>query len=462
MNEKLNEALEQISDKHIQEAAHRKRNWKPFFGVVAAVLALVMGVKVVLPALTKSKAERILSEALVSAPTYPERAQNESGRFSGFYLELLNQLDAPEGYADSLTPFFKESIQTFLAADNSACSPLNVYMALAMLAETSDGNTRQQILDLLGLDSIEELRSQVYYVWNYHYQDDGVTSLLLANSVWLDDGYHFSEDTANILAEKYYAYSYSGDLGTKDMNLALQHWLNTQTDGLLEDQTRNVKLSPETVFALASTVYYKVRWEYRFSKENNTKDPFHTPSGDVTATYMHKTIKDTTYYYDDHYGAVALSLNDNGYLWIVLPDEGYTPRQLLKEGDCLSMILEGTGQSREAEIILSLPKFDIASDMDLSKSLQTMGITDAFTPGTANFSPLTKDTNNLAIGEVTHGTRVAIDEEGITAAAFTGLYGTGGIPPDLKQIEFNVNRPFLFVITSFEGLPLFAGMVQEP
>ena len=100
--------------------------------------------------------------------------------------------------------------------------------------------------------------------------------------------------------------------------------------------------------------------------------------------------------------------------------------------------------------------------MDLSKSLQTMGITDAFIPDTADFSPITNDADNLAIDEVTHGTRVAIDEDGITAAAYTMSGLAGGMPPDLKQIEFNVNRPFLFVITSFEGLPLFAGMVQEP
>ena len=34
--------------------------------------------------------------------------------------------------------------------ENTVCSPINLYIAFAMLAETSDGNTRQQNLDMLG------------------------------------------------------------------------------------------------------------------------------------------------------------------------------------------------------------------------------------------------------------------------------------------------------------------------
>ena len=72
------------------------------------------------------------------------------------------QRNQPEGYADGLEPFFASSIrgvpQQFQRRKQGLLS-INVYMALAMLAEVTDGESRQQILTLLGSENIEALRS---------------------------------------------------------------------------------------------------------------------------------------------------------------------------------------------------------------------------------------------------------------------------------------------------------------
>ena len=50
---------------------------------------------------------------------------------------------------DDYAAYFQSSIRTLLSgagAENRVCSPLNVYLALAMLAEVTDGNSRAQIL----------------------------------------------------------------------------------------------------------------------------------------------------------------------------------------------------------------------------------------------------------------------------------------------------------------------------
>ena len=89
------------------------------------------------------------------------------------------------GAGKNLGPFFWKTSQEFLSgADdkNRLYSPLNVYMALAMTAEISDGQTRQQILDLIGADSIESLRKQANSVWNANYSDDGAVTSILASS----------------------------------------------------------------------------------------------------------------------------------------------------------------------------------------------------------------------------------------------------------------------------------------
>ena len=113
--------------------------------------------------------------------------------------------------------------------ENRAYSPLNVYMALAMLAELTGGESRDQILTLLGHGSIETLRAQANDLWNDHYSNDGATNSILAGSLWLEDGVPFNQDTLNTLAENYYASSFRGDLDSPAMTEALQSWINDQT-----------------------------------------------------------------------------------------------------------------------------------------------------------------------------------------------------------------------------------------
>ena len=61
---------------------------------------------------------------------------------------------------------------------SAVTSPPGVYLALSMLAETTGGNSREQILDLLGIGDIEALRDMAVRVFHGIYQDDGVTAVI--------------------------------------------------------------------------------------------------------------------------------------------------------------------------------------------------------------------------------------------------------------------------------------------
>ena len=130
------------------------------------------------------------------------------------------QRSQPEGYADGLEPFFASSIREFLSnsnGENKVYSPLSVYMALAMLAEVTDSESRQQILDLLGSESIEALRSQAASVWNANYINDGAVTSILANSLWLNESVNFNQSTMDSLAKNYYASSFRGEMGSEEL-----------------------------------------------------------------------------------------------------------------------------------------------------------------------------------------------------------------------------------------------------
>ena len=381
-----------------------------------------------------------------------------------------------------LDGFLAASSARFLTGadgDNRVYSPLNIYLALSMLAETTGGNSRAQILDLLDADSIEALRTRAGDLWRSCYQDDGTTATILANSLWLRDDMTYSQETLDTLAKDYYASAFSGEMGSEDYNQALRDWINAQTEGLLAEQANGLEMDPATVLALASTIYFKAAWSEEFAKEDTRTDTFHTPSGDVDAEFMHATLWGCTYYWGDHFAAVSLSFRESGSMWLILPDEGYTVDELLKSGEAMEFLTADKYGEWDAEtqeevggwpgkkylrVNLSMPRFDVSSDLDLIDGLKKLGVTDVFDPAVSNFDPLGASTNDpLYVSQAQHAARVTVDEEGCEAAAYTVMMAYGaGAPPD-DEVDFTLDRPFLFAVTGgWGGMPLFVGAVNQP
>lgn len=363
--------------------------------------------------------------------------------------------------------WFRSSIPALMQGageENRVCSPLNVYMALAMLAAVTDGASRGQILSALGADSLEQLQSRAAQLWQENSWDDGMVTSLLANSIWLRDGDEYNEDTLKKLGEEFFASAFSGEMGSEDYNKQLQSWLNDNTGGLLTEQAGSVQLRSETVLALVSTIYYSAQWSDQFYEGANTQETFQAPTGDETATFLHSS-RSGTVYYGDGFMATELPLRNSGSMWLLKPDAGVTPEDLLQSEDAVGFLLANGSwsQTQQAEVDLSLPKFDVSSDLDLLDALAQLGMTDVQTPGAADFTPLTTANQlPLALTEAKHAARVKIDEDGCEAAAYTilSVCETAAMPPE-EVVEFTLDEPFVFAITGIDGLPLFVGIVNE-
>lgn len=348
--------------------------------------------------------------------------------------------------------------------ENIVFSPLNVYMAFAMLAEITDNNSRQQILDVLGCDNIETLRKEASALWLSNYSDDGLVTSILSSSVWLSDRYSYKQESLQQLANIYYASSFSGKMGSEKYNKALQTWLNDQTGGLLKDSAETIEMGPATIMALATTIYFKASWSDFFSKENNHEGIFHAANGDVVCEFMNQSIR-ANCYYGEKFIAVpkALGLEYQGTMWLILPNEGISPEDLLTDEEAMFFLTTNQKQKKTKDTIvkLSLPKFDISSKLDLRDSMKNLGITDVFDSILSDFSPMTNDRNDIIVASADHSARVTINEEGCTAATFSDVMTTPDSFTPL-EINFTLDRPFLFVITSDVGLPLFVGTVNQP
>lgn len=439
--EKLDEALDQISEAHVAEAAKpqkaKSRIFVRYILPSAAVIALV-----IVLAFTAVSHPFVLMANAVSVADYPN--------YAWVYREGMRDTAA------SLGDFFAESIQTTLAsaeAENKTYSPINLYMALCLMAEVTGRD--EQILSVLHADSVEALREQANEIWNACYFDDG-DQTLLANSLWLDDTVLYDQATMDTLAENYYTSVYQRDLSSGGTAKAIRAWLNQQTGNLLQADADKITLDPEVILALYSTVYFQAKWvdSVEFQSKNNTEAVFHAPSGDLTRTFMNKQKLQTNYYWAENFGAVSLGMKDGSSMWLVLPDEEKSLRDVL-DSEAFRALIFGSETYENAKYMyvnLSLPKFDIHSGEDLKEDLQSLGITDVF--------QVSDET--LYFTNVNQATRVAIDEKGVTAASYIELPGAGAAAPPEEVIDFVLDRPFLFVITNRYGLPLFAGVVNEP
>ena len=202
-------------------------------------------------------------------------------------------------------------------------------------------------------------------------------------------------------------------------------------------------------------VYFKAKWSDTFVKSKTSEETFYAPAGEILCEFM-KESKSGTYYTGDNFSAVHKYFESrNGGMWFILPEEGITPEDLLSDSQTMEFILSGSEWENEEDlrINLSVPKFDITSGFDLTDGLKRLGVTDVFDETDSDFSGITKESPCI-LTKAQHDVRVMIDEEGCTAAAYTVLLTEGADMPPKEEVDFVLNRPFLFVITSEVGLPV--------
>lgn len=470
MNEKVAKALGYVDEKYVNAAAKwkKKKAAKYWISAVAAVLALVLLFNLPsMPMVISAKAVSIASESRqMQRPDLDDYKDRDQWRAD------LNKWEAEQKFlssttretVDALAPFFTNGSAQFLSSqssENLLWSPINAYIGLALMTELTDGASRQQILDLFGARDIDALRQQVGAVWESAYNDNGHEISTLANSLWLENGLNYQQDTMDNIAYYYYASVYQGDLGSQKINNAIGAWINNNTGGFLKKSTSNVNLSPDTILALYSTIYFQAKWQDEFSASKNTQDTFHAPNGDKTVTFMNKKLAQMYYYYGDNFSAVALSLKNGSRMWFILPDEGYTTADVLADGQYMQMVLQQDWENEKwMKVNLSVPKFDVNSTMDLKGGLQEMGVTDVFNEGAANFSEITGDVP-IFLTAANQSVRVQIDEEGVKAAAYIEFPGATSPAPPEEIIDFILDRPFIFAITT-DNIPLFMGTVNNP
>lgn len=360
---------------------------------------------------------------------------------------------------EELVRFSSETAEVILpAGENAVYAPVSLYLSLGMLTELTEGRTKEQVTELLGMSDSETLRQWTKALWQQLYHDERDSALRLGNAAFLNENMAFHKEPLDVLAEDYYASSYQVPMGSKVADKAIAAWLDQQTNDLLAEDTGAIKTKEIDLLRLYNTIYYKAAWRAEFSGGATEKDIFTAADGTEQRTdFMHISLAGSPVARGEGYRRASLYLKDGGEMTFYLPDEGVTVEELLQRKNILSELLPVNDEV--VRVNWSVPKFDIHASLELNDALRALGVTDAFDKAAADFTPLT-DTGAV-VSSVMQAARVRIDEEGMEAAAYTEIIvePTAAEPPPCSEEEMNLNRPFLFAIWK-DGAPLFIGAVQ--
>ena len=413
----------------------------------------------------------LASAVYPSIPPYPEAVpgkdfdQSQWNKDYDRWAAAIAAQKRDPAYKAGLEGFWNVVIQTWLTAspgENKVISPVNIYLSLGILGQITGGTTQAQILSRLGEDMPEHLRFRMHDLCSAQYLGEGPATQILANSLWLNESLPYRQELLEDLAYCAMTSSFLGTPGSVQMDEAFQDWINTQTGGLLADSVKDLHLSPNLAVALASTVRYQAKWSDAFDPARTGVQTFYGET-ETQVSFLHGDLIQPIYQ-SPVFTALSLGMKSGGgSLLLFLPGPGMTPEQLAVHPE-LAIFLQNPAPfaSVPPQIIhFAMPKFEITSDTDLSEGLQKMGITEVFSTA-ADFTPLIANHVPAALTEAKHAVRFAADEEGVTAASYVEMQMAGAGRPPEQEVDFVLDRPFLFVLKSNDGLPLFAGIVNNP
>lgn len=345
---------------------------------------------------------------------------------------------------------------------NIFVSPASLFMALSMLQNGAEGETKEEIIQAMqaaGADSETLNRANASYM-NRVLDDLEEVELRIANSLWLSDQYTLQDDFRNLASDYYLATADEIDIENPKSADRINDWVKQSTNGKIKEMVAS-PLRPDLVMYLMNAIYFKAAWVHPFDENATADSIFHLADGNTANVPMMKLAADVPYMENEQFQAVSLPYGQGDVVMdIYVPKEGY---------DADSIISSRTAEERtswrdafeKSQGILYMPKFKLEYEVSLNDLLASIGMKKAFS-SSAELSKLVEEGSSLQVSEVLQKTYIGVDEKGTEAAAVTSIGVTESAALG-KAFEMRADKPFFFVIRDTAAdIILFSGKIMKP
>lgn len=348
-------------------------------------------------------------------------------------------------------------------------SPYSLGMALTILDNATEGETKSQIESLFDIADIQDWNMQLSLYMNKEQQEQAfITS---ANSLWIDKQYTLSDrgyESYLPLVEFYYdAQIYQADFknnpnGTKEL---INQWVSENTNGMIKNFKQDI--NPDIRLSIINAVYFYGEWLWPFREEATGQEPFYGKSGETTVDMMRNGAIHLSYYESGGIRGLNMPYGDGSVVMnILLPSEdaGKPIEELfgnLSEDEKNQFLTKLMNSKTSYIQSIWLPKFSMDYSVDdLIDILKEMGMVNAFDWRLAEFPGIGDE---IYVVDASHVAKLEVDEQGSRATAVTEFDTDTGSAFNMEEsIEFIVDQPFIFFIQDKEtGVILFMGQVND-
>lgn len=331
--------------------------------------------------------------------------------------------------------------------ENLVISPYSAGVALSMLAEGAEGQTKEEFNTALNncIFKAEDLGGNDTVIVNS------------VNSLWVDDNFSIRNRYLFLLEKDFDALATVLNFSDPSTVQAINNWCSEHTNGKIKDIID--RLGPNSVMVLANALYFNAPWLNPFEKALTSKVTF---NGSTRKSEVDMMSRKGYMNYAEYQGCQLVELPYEGgrySMFVLLPAAGMDVNDIvgyLNE----DLYNEAMKALAPKEVLLKMPKAKLETSLLLNESLNSMGIKAAFTSA-ANFKGIA-EMGPLVLDQVKQKCYVDISESGTEAAAVTVAQVRMTSVRPSSYITMTVNRPYVFFIVDTQNSNvMFAGRVMN-
>ena len=342
--------------------------------------------------------------------------------------------------------------------ENVLISPYSLQSALFMTMNGAKDETLEEFRTALNTGDFYADGLRTYYeeLAKKMIPSGDNTSFNSQNKIYYYPSFFTPDENYISEIESFYSGTFSeedfSDPGTVDV---INGWVNDVTEGRIEKVLDQIQ-SDEALF-LINALVFTADWSLGFEPNATYDRPFTKMDGTEIEVPTMSSDDMRSYMQNDYYSAIDLPVKDEDYaVTFILPNE------LIEIDDFVStfdpfIYNEIYDNLQTDRVQLYLPKFELATSMNMKDILIERGMTKTFE--SADLSGMGQFAGNEYLTRVLHDVLIKVDEKGIEGAAVTTVgVGVESVPPTLV-----FNRPFVFVVRHVETrVPIFIGKVGDP
>ncbi len=346
-------------------------------------------------------------------------------------------------------------------------SPESISTALAMAYAGARGETASEMAKTLHFTlPPERLHPAMGAVLSALNATHPGYQLSVANALWAQHGYTFLDDFLTLLKNDYGAGLMQVDFrgAAEAARVTINQWVEQKTQDKIKDLLQAGALRADTRLVLTNAIYFKGDWETPFDKTLTKDGDFYlTPAKTVKAPMMHRE-GGFNYFDGGTFQVLEIPYRSKELSMIVFLPNDRSGLPALEKSLTAANTKQWLRQLAPAsKVIVTMPKFKMTQEFELSAVLGRMGMPQAFS-SRADFSGMTGK-SDFAISAVIHKAYVDVNEEGTEAAAATAvtMRAMAMRVPEHPPITFLADHPFILLIRDnhSDGI-LFMGRMADP